>query len=87
MLRPEIPFAATGSKRDTWSFYTGRSSPVLDTPESVLDSLRGSGIRDLLIERPLLISIRDAIPEGCVEILRGDVANTTYVLLRREGSP
>ena len=87
MLRPEIPFATTGSKRDAWSFYTGRSSPLLDTPGSVLDYLRGNGARDLLIERPLLRSIRDELPEGCVEILRGDVADTTYVLLRREGPP
>ena len=87
MLRPDIPFATTGSKRDAWSFYTERSSPVLDTPESALDYLRGRGNRDLLIERPLLSSIRDELPEGCVEILRGEVAGTTYVLLRREGPP
>ena len=87
MLRPEIPFATTGSKRDAWSFYTERSSPLLDTPASVRDYLRGSGIRDLLIERPLLRSIHDGLPEGWVEILRGDVADTTYVLLRREGPP
>ena len=86
MLRPEISFATMGSKRDAWSFYTGRSSPRLDTPASALEYLRGPGIRDLLIERPLLRSLRDRLPEGCVEILRGDAADTTYVLLRRQGT-
>ncbi|MCZ6696837.1 MAG: hypothetical protein O7A63_09905 [Acidobacteria bacterium] len=85
MLRPNILFTTTGSNRDARFFDTKRSSPALDTLESVLDDVRGRGIRNLLIERPLLRSIRDGLLEGGAEILRGDIAGTMFILLRREG--
>jgi 4-amino-4-deoxy-L-arabinose transferase-like glycosyltransferase len=86
-LAPEIPFATTEQKREAWVFYIGRHADETDTREQVLDYLSKPPPRDLLVEERILDTIRDDLPAGIVELLRGRVAGQDYYLLRREPVP
>ncbi|HEU4403550.1 MAG TPA: hypothetical protein VFT43_15740, partial [Candidatus Polarisedimenticolia bacterium] len=86
-LDPAIPFGTTESKREAWVFYTGRSSEVLDTQESVLEYLRRPPPRDLLIDEETLRSVRPSLPGGTTERLRGRVGDQEFHLLSRVAAP
>ncbi len=86
-LAPEIPLATTEQKREAWVFYTGRHVDESDTREALLDYLSKPPPRDLIIEERVLAEIRDDLPAGVVELLRGRVAGQDYFLLRREVAP
>ena len=83
-LAPGAAFATTKQKRDAWVYYARRFSPILDTPESVLEYLQEPGPRDLVIEEELLDRIRDRLPGGITEVFRGRVGSQAYFLLHRD---
>jgi 4-amino-4-deoxy-L-arabinose transferase-like glycosyltransferase len=86
-LDPDATFATTEQKHDAWVFYTGRPAVFLDDPPAALRFLQEAGRRELLIEDAELDPIRDRLPEGVVELLRGRVGSQDYFLLRRGGAP
>lgn len=83
-LTPGAVFGTTEQKHDAWVFYTGREAVFLDDPPAALRFLQEEGARDLLIEDAELDLIRDRLPAGVVEVLRGRVGSQDYFLLHRE---
>jgi 4-amino-4-deoxy-L-arabinose transferase-like glycosyltransferase len=84
-LDPGAVFATTEQKHDAWVFYTGREAVFLDDPPAALRFLQEPGPRQVLIEEAELAPIRDRLPEGVVEVMRGRVGTQAYFLLRRRG--